>query len=904
MTWPWRRSRKDRDLDDEIRGHLAQSVQSRIAAGESRDEAERAARLEFGNVTHVREVTREMWGWTSVDAFAQDIRDAARSIRRSPGVAAAAVLSLALGTGANTAIFRVMNALMFKSMPISAPGGLYALVTADDTRAGSWGVWPYTWFEKFRDRMQDTSGLAASAITHRAFVTIYGAGGEWREPEPVTVTMVSGNYFSLLGLAPQRGRLIAPADDAPGSHDAVIIISDRYWSTRFGRADDVLGRSVSIGTTLFQIIGVAPSGFTGDVVGDETMLWTPIALQSEVVAERPGLLTSDWESGWAWVRIVGRLRPGVTPESAGLEASRTLTAFEQEHFPSATRPDLRKLVFRPAGTGESPDLEALGQPVVILMVAVGLVLLIACANVANLLIARGLAREREFAVRAALGARRIRLVRQLLIETLLLSGAGAACGLVVSNWTTAVLMPLVNGENSHSGIDAALDRNIVLFAVLLATATGVLFGVVPAWRATRARLSLLARSERSVAMVSSHRHIGAGRPSRALVVVQVALAIALLVGAHLFAETLGGLKSADLGIERSHLLLVWVGGSNVSGSSGATTMARFALLQERLSALPGVISASASEMGILSNWDASGNPSEDITADGVQVRPGLRWASSTVGPRFFATVGTSLVAGRDFTPADVSSGVPVVIINETLSRFVFGVVSPLGHRLLINCTSCVPIEVIGVARDITQTSPRQGAFGVVYHAGRQSQFRATTPIFVAVRTAGDPMSQAAAVRGTIEKIAPEVPVLRIETVDARLNTLLSTDRMMALLGGAFSGLALMLAAVGLYGVISYAGLRRRSEIGLRLVLGATRWRVVRMVLRDHAALLVAGVALGWLLAAFGSRLVTSRLYGVSAGDMRAYITAIASLGAVAVVATLVPAWRASRLDPAETLRSE
>ncbi|HEX6463104.1 MAG TPA: FtsX-like permease family protein, partial [Vicinamibacterales bacterium] len=317
----------------------------------------------------------------------------------------------------------------------------------------------------------------------------------------------------MLGLTPQRGRLIAPADDAPGSHEAVIIISDRYWSTRFGRADDVLGRSVSIGTTSFQIIGIAPSGFSGDVIGDETMLWTPIALQSEVVAERPGLLTSDWDSGWAWVRIIGRLRTGVTPEHAGLEASQTLAVFEHEHFPTYKPSNPRKLVLRPAGTGESPNLEALGQPVVILMVAVGLVLLIACANVANLLIARGLVREREFAVRAALGARRIRLVRQLLIETLILSGAGAALGLAVSSWSTAVLMPLVNGESSHGGIDAALDRNVVLFAVLLATATGVLFGVLPAWRATRARLSLLAGSTRSVTMVTSERQIGAGRPS-------------------------------------------------------------------------------------------------------------------------------------------------------------------------------------------------------------------------------------------------------------------------------------------------------------------------------------------------------------------------------------------------------
>jgi predicted permease len=903
MTWPWRRSRKHRELEEEIRGHLAQSVQSRVATGESRDEAERAARLEFGNVTHIREVTREMWGWASFDRLAQDAQDAVRSIRRSPGVAVAAVLSLALGIGANTAIFRVMNALMFKSMPIAAPGGLYTLVTADGT-AGSWGGWPYTWFERFRDRMQTASGLAASAITHRAFVTIPGAGGGFREPEPVTLAMVSGSYFSMLGLMAQRGRLISPADDTPGSHEAVIVISDRYWSSRFGGTDDAVGRSISIGTTSFRIIGVAPSGFSGDVVGDETMLWAPIALQSEVVPERPGLLTSDWESGWAWVRIVGRLRPGVTPEYAGIEASQTLTAFEHEHFPNARQPDLRKLVFRPAGTGESPDLEVLGQPVVILMVVVGLVLLIACANVANLLIARGLAREREFAIRAALGARRTRLVRQLLIETLLLSGAGAALGLAVSSWSTSALMPLVNGGKTYGEIEAALDWNVVVFAALLATATGVLFGVLPAWRATRARLSLLSSSERSVAVVSSHRQIGAGRPSRALVVVQVALAIALLVGARLFAETLGELKNANLGIDRSHLLLVWIGGSTVGGSSGATAMARFNLLQERLSALPGVINASASTDGILNNWDASGNPSEYITADGIPVRPGLRWANSTVGPGFFATVGAPLVAGRDFTPADASTGVPVVIISETLSHFLFGTVSPLGHRLLINCTSCVPIEVIGVARDVTHAGPRQGPFGTIYNAGRQSQFRAASSMFVALRTAGDPSSQAAAVRETIEKLAPEVPVLRIQTVDARLNTLLSTDRMMALLGEAFSGLALMLAAVGLYGVISYAVLRRRSEIGLRLVLGATRWRVVRMVLHDHTALVAAGVALGWLLAAFGSRLVTSRLYGVGAGDTRAYVTAIASLIAVAVVATLVPAWRASRLNPAETLRSE
>jgi predicted permease len=573
MMRRWFRSRRADDVDEEVRGHLAESVRSRIAAGETREEAERAARREFGNVTQIREVTREVWTWAWVDRLRQDARDSVRSVRRSPMVAATAVLSLALGIGANTAIFRVMNALMFKSMPIAAPGGLYALGLADRD-GGGWPLWPYGWFERFRDRMQSTSGLAATAITHRAFVTVSGAGGGLREPEPVTLAMVSGNYFSLLGLAPERGRLIAPADDASGTHDAVIIISDKYWSTRFGRSEDALRATISIGTTAFRIIGIAPSGFSGDVIGDETMLWTPIALQSEVVPERPGLLTSDWGSGWAWVRIVGRLRPGVTPEHAGLEASQTLTAFEYEHFPNATTPDLRKLVFRPAGTGESPDRETLAQPVVILMVAVGLVLLIACANVANLLIARGLAREREFAVRAALGARRARLVRQLLIETLLLSGAGAGLGLAVSNWSTSVLMPLVNGGDSPGGIYAALDRNVVLFTVALATTTGILFGVLPAWRATRARLTLLASSERSIAMVSSRREIGANRPSRALVVVQVALAIALLVGARLFAETLGGLRNANLGIDRSHLLLVWTGGSMAPGTS-AKTIERF-----------------------------------------------------------------------------------------------------------------------------------------------------------------------------------------------------------------------------------------------------------------------------------------------------------------------------------------
>jgi len=495
-------------------------------------------------------------------------------------------------------------------------------------------------------------------------------------------------------------------------------------------------------------------------------------------------------------------------------------------------------------------------------------------------------------------------VRQLLIETLILSGAGAALGLLVSTWSTAVLMPLVNGQNSHSGIDAALDRNVVLFAGLLATATGVLFGLLPAWRATRARLSLLSGSERSLAMISSRRQIGAGRPSRALVVAQVALAIALLVGAGLFAETLGGLRKANLGIDKSHLLLIWVGGSTVSGSSNATTAARFALLQERLSALPGVMSASGSEEGILSDWDNDGASSDQLSADGVQVRPGFRLTSNTVGPGFFTTVGSALVAGRDFTPADSSRADYEVIISEALSRFVFGAANPLGHRLLINCRNCVPMEVVGVARDITQAGPRVSSFGTIYEPGRTSNFRAATPMFFAVRTAGDPMSQAAAVRQTIGTFAPEVPVLRIQTVDARLDTLLSTDRMMALLGGALSGLALMLAAVGLYGVISYAVVRRRSEISLRMVLGATRWRIVGMVGRDHAALLAAGVTLGWLLAQLGSQLVTSRLYGVTAGDPRAYVSAIGSLVAVALIATLLPAWQASRLDPAQTLRSE
>jgi predicted permease len=889
MRWLWRRSRREAEFDEEIRSHLAEGTRRRVAAGDSLQEAELAARREFGNITHIREVTREMWGWAAADRWRQDARDAVRSIRHSPGVAAAAILSMALGVGANTAIFRVMNALMFKPMPIAAAGNLYAIVVADAPK-GSWGLWPYSWFEWFRDRTPGLTSVAATAVVHRPFVAADGA----QEPAPIGIALVSGNYFSTLGLVPAMGRLLVPADDSITAHDAVVVISDAYWRARFGRAADVIGRRVSISGTSFAIVGVAPRGFAGDVIGDDIRLWVPISTQSAVMPERPGLLTSDRRTGWAWVRIVARFEPGVTPERASLDATQTWYALLRDFYPTAPATP-RHVVVRPAGRGEWRDQQAVAEPVVILMAAVGLVLLIACANVANLLIARGLAREREFAMRAALGASATRLVRQLLVESLLLSGAATVLGVAVSSWGTTALTSLASTSDDGRALEAALDWRVLGFASALAMTTGLAFGLLPAWHAVRARVGLLTGA--------GHRHTGAGRPSRGLVVMQVAISIALLVGARQFAATLDGLRHVDLGVDRTHLLLVWTGGSTAPGSSRATTKERYRVAQERLSALPGVLSASPAVAGILNNSDRP-NPSEDLSLDGVPARPGLSWASDIIGPGFFRTVGAPIVVGRDFTAADANSAAPVVILNQTLANFLFGPVNPVGRHLLPNCTTCVTVEIIGVARDMTFASPRQGPLGILYSPSAESRFRADTPMFVAVRTAGDPMTQAAAVRQAIHAFAPEIPVLRIETVDARLNTLLSSDRIIASLSNAFSALALLLAGVGLYSVVAYAVIRRHSEIGVRLALGATKVQIVGLIARGHAGLVMIGLALGCALAGLGSRLVADRLYGVLPHDVSAFASAVAILVIVAMMATLEPALRAARLDPARTLRSE
>jgi predicted permease len=897
----WFRSRRAADVDEEIRSHLAESARGRMAVGVTREDAEREAQLEFGNVTRIREATREVWTWASLDRLRHDARDAVRSVRRSPMVAVAAVLSLALGIGANTGIFRVTNALMFRSLPVASPDGLYVLTLAAQPD-GEWGAWPYTWYEKFRDRTEGLTGTAASAITHRPFVVVEGPNGGAREPDRITVDMVSGNYFSTLGLVPELGRLIGPADDVPEAGNAVMVISDTYWTSRFARAVDVVGRRISIGSASFTIVGVAPRGFTGDVVGDDTRLWVPIGQQSAVVPELPGQLTGDWQTGWAWVRILTRLQPGVTPERASAAASATLTAFEREHFPNSKKPDTRPLAVRPGAGGESPGRQTLAEPILILTAAVSLVLLIACANVANLLIARGLAREREFAVRTALGAGALRLVRQLLLESLLLSSAGTLLGVAVSSWVTAALVTLVASGDAHFALDTDLDRQVLAFAAVLALVTGGVFGLLPAWRATRVRAGLLADSRQSTLAAASHRHSGAGRSTRALVIAQVAMSVALLVGARLFSESLSGLRAHDLGIDRQHLLLVWTGGSSAPGSS-ATTIQRYRLAQERLSALPGVLSASPAMDGLLNDRSYS-NPSEDLAVDGEQARPGLRWVNSTISPGYFRTLGAPLLAGREFTPSDSAGTRRVVVLGDTLARFLFGSANPIGRHLHDNCRSCVTEEVVGVVRDFVYASPRQGPLGIVYGNYQQMRFRSDSPMFVAIRTAGEPDAQAASVRQAIQAFAPEVPVLRMETVEARLYAMLSTDRMLALLSGAFSALALVLAGLGLYGVISYGVIRRTSEIGVRMVLGATRLRIAGMVMRQHVALVGLGLLLGAFLARAAARAIASRLYGVDPQDPSAYAGAMAILVAVGMVAALVPARRASRLDPAQTLRQD
>ena len=904
----------------ELSQHLEDRYTESLASGATPDEAYQAALAELSGseflVRGLRQVRRSATEKPiplgtnrrigMLGDLLQDLRYGLRLLRKSPAFTLVAVLSLALGIGANTAIFAVIDALMLRKLPVRSPEQLvmFSRVFPNGTKAPAF---VYAYFEGLRGLTEVFSDAYAVCRQDRYNVAVNGVadGGE------VRVSLVTGNYFSVLGVNAVAGRTFTADDDRVSGGHPVMVISDGYWERKFMRAPDIVGRTLTLNDTTYTVIGVTPRNFTGEWVGRPTDFWIPLAMLYQVMPELPpgkrgggdGLRTG------MNFRIIARLKPGVTMN----QAQATGQVVFQQLMTEAAGPNLSpqqqqqiaslRLEVEPAATGYSLQRESFAQPLAILMIMVGLVLLIACANVANLLMARAASRRREMAVRLALGAGRMRIVRQLFAESMLLATMGGLLSLLFAVWGADVLTRLVPSSsvvNTSLSVDLSLrpDGRTLAFTTALCLLTGIIIGFVPSLRSAKVSL-VSALAERGADANSSRSRFGIGK---LLVIVQVALSLMLLIGAGLFVRTLRNLKAADVGFDREHVLLVWTN----PGQTGRQTPEIASLwesVEEHISAMPGVLSASPSVNGLLTGRTGSGPP---VKVEGYIPKPNedLSAQREIVGPGFFGSVGQRLLFGRDFTARDSQKAPPVVVVNQSLSQHFYGNESPLGKHLTDHegRTS----EIVGVVTDAKYNSPRDQEQMMMYYYPYRQQviLHRLIRMCLAVRAAGHPTSIAASLRQELRHIDPNLPILRIDTVEEQLNDLLVQERLIATLAGFFGLLAVLLACLGLYGVISYSVTRRTNEIGIRLALGATPGDVLRLVLTESLTLVLAGVAIGIPLTLAATTLISSRLFGISAADPITIAVATLLMISVAAIAAALPARRASQVHPMVALRCE
>jgi predicted permease len=844
-----------------------------------------------------------------------DLRLALRQLAKSPGFTAVAILSLALGIGANTTIFSLVNEVLLRSLPVREPDRLVLF-----SWAGSGGVGPRSingWtqrdaatgettctslslltFERFRAASADTlSDVFAFSPIDRANVVIDG------NAEVVsTAQLVSGNYHAALGVPMLAGRSLLPADDRPNAAP-VIVLSAGYWQRKFAGDPSAIGRTMTVNGVVAEIIGVTAPQFTGTLqVGEVQDLTLPLALYPRLAPD-----DTDAPQPWCWwIRIMGRLRPGVSlaqvhANLAGVFRESIKDALDGgddqppgKVIPAAAMPDKVRFVVNPGAQGLTEARHTYTQSIQILAALVALVLLVACANVANLLLARGAARVREITVRLALGASRARLLRQLLTESVLLALLGAIAGLAFAWWGRAALLALQPLGASADRLELRLDWRVLAFTTAVALATGILFGLAPAWRATR--LDLAAGFSGGTRLLGGER----SRLARILMVVQIALSLVLLVGAGLFTRTLRNLQGLDAGFNRRQLVLF-----SVDGIAGGHKAAELAALHnrftERIAALPGVAAVTFSQMPVLSgsSWTSG------VHVQGHTPAPGenRNVLMNGVQPAFFSTYELPLLAGRAFTARDDAAAPKVAIVNQAFARKYFGDASPLGRRFGSGePANAGDFEIVGVVRDGKYTRLRDEARPAAFLP--YGQLKNAWGGHYAVRVNGDAGTYAPMLRGILREIDPNLPLANFRTQEEQVARSLAPERMFARLSSFFGLLALLLASIGLYGLLSYSVLRRTGEIGLRMALGAVPGQVLWLVVRESLYLAALGVVLGLGCAWGVARLVASQLYGLSASDPVTYAAVGLLLVAVAMIASLLPARRAAKVDPMVALRTE
>lgn len=899
---------RNAEIEAEVRSFREAAVEHKMRQGMSREDAERSARAEIRSVEMVRQ---KVWaaGWESMaEALWRDTVYGLRQVLRSPGLSIVAILSLALGIGANTAIFTVIDHLLLKELPVHEPqmlvsfgdgngGGIVA-----SSSPGAYDIFPYDFYRRIAGRQDKLEGICAFA-SFPTMVSVRTNSGTDGTATRAQSHLVSGTFFNVLGAQPLLGRVLDADDTATEGRNAVAVISHRYWQENLSGDPGVIGRSITINGTLFAVIGVMPAAFYGVDLNEQAPdLWLPITMQPAVMM-RSSLLTPD---GLFWIHIMARRRPDVPVTQAQawatVEFQRFLTEREGAQNSALRRQQISGtfIPLLPGGTGLSHMRDAYQAPLTVLMIMVGLVLLIACANLANLLLAKAASREREFCARLALGSSRGRIVRQILTEALVLAMIGSVLGLGLAFWGTRILIQFIDGGAARTALSATPDLRVLLFTLATCIVTAALFGIAPALRGSR---TSVAGALSANARTSGGAGAGGSRVlPRALIVFQVTLSLVLLTVAGLLLRTLVNLRAQDIGLDRSDVLLVNTN-AKFAGYQPQRLNALYDQILNRIDALPGVLSASLSGGPPMSRgtWgspiDIDGRPTpptEDISTDLNRVSAG-----------YFETLGIPLLRGRTIQLADKADGVKSAVVNKTFADRYFPGEDAIGHTFTIADSAAPGVwHIVGIVRDSKHSSPAEKpqpfAFLAVTQLSGDNQFA----YWLQIRSVGDAAKVTGEVRAALAGIDQSLPILQTETIDEELNHLIDGQRFLAKLAGFFALLALTLACIGLYGVMTYSVVRRTNELGVRMALGAPRAGLLWMVLRESLMMLAIGIALGIPVSLAACRAIKAGLFGVDPADPITLIAAVVTMSVALLAGSYMPARRATKIDPMVALRYE
>ncbi|ADV84407.1 ABC transporter permease [Terriglobus saanensis] len=883
------------DLDEEMRLHLELRTEQQAETGLTHQAARHVAYRRFGNPTAIKEKSHRTWGWEWLESFVNDVHYGVRSMLRSPVLTLVALLSLGLGIGANTAIFSFMDAVMLRSLPVKDPHDLFLFGTGAwagiTDSIGSTELYSYPFYRAMQKQNAVFSDVgAALSMLNEVHGTVEGRN----ETERMHVQLVTGTYFPMLGVKPLIGRMLADDDDRIEGGHPVAVISYAWWVTSLARDPNILSKKVKLGETTFNIIGVAPPEFFGTKVGEAPDLWVPLAMMEQVPPNWRGYKDNFSQS----LQLMGRLKPGVTLDQATSNVN-LLYQQIQHGFPDAklNQQTLKQLQeahvpLTPMSKGLSYLRGQFSQPLRILMVLVAVVLLIACANLANLLLARSTARIREFAVRQALGARRSRLIRQLLTESLLLAFAGGALGIAFASVANRLLLRMVSGGPEDLPLDVSINPRLLLFTLTITVLTAVLFGTLPALRATKLELTDALKDSRGP-------QTGTGKSplAKILVISQIVFSLVLLVGAGLFVRTLVNLSNIDTGFNKEDVLLLRTDPSSIGYKGDDPRVTRlYQQIEERVGALHGVTTASFSLFTFNEgSWNGG------ITVPGVDLGRSINVKHNVIGNDYFKAMGIPLLAGRTFGPQDTTTSQKVSIISERLAKTYFPKTSPLGRHYSIGGADSPEREIIGIVKDVKFGNLSEDPETLDYVSYSQ---RPQYENDLVVRYTGDFAAISGAIQQAIHSVDRNLPIAEITTLDEQVGRSITQQRTVAQLSAFFGLLAVFLSCIGIYGLMSYVVSRRTNEIGIRMALGARRGNVRWLVMREITLLLGIGIGIGVPVTLAGTRMIQTMLFGVKGSDPASLVASVTLLLAIGLLAGYLPARRASRVDPMVALRYE